>query len=70
MITKTASFTSYSIIFTTMSYSGTHDTVHPISLDSLKEDELTSFCKQLSEKSLEKVWEEEDDQYWSSYLND
>lgn len=50
-----------------MSNSGTHDSVQPINFDSLKEDELTTFCMQLSENSLAKVWEEEDDEYWASF---
>lgn len=62
--------TVFNSIFAIMGYSGTFETVKPISLNSLKEEELTNFCMQLSEKSLSKVWEEEDDEYWASYLND
>jgi hypothetical protein len=60
----------FNSIFTMMSYSGTHEGIKPINLDSLKEEELTTFCMQLSEKSLAKVWEDEDDEYWASYLKD
>jgi hypothetical protein len=60
----------FNSIFAIMGYSGTFEIVKPISLNSLKEDELTTFCMQLSEKSLSKVWEEEDDEYWASYLKD
>ena len=60
----------FNSIFAMMGYSGTFETVTPISLNSPKEDELTTFCMQLSQKSLSKVWEQEDDEYWASYLKD
>lgn len=34
------------------------------------ERELTFFAMSISEKSLEKVWENEDDAYWESYLKE
>ncbi len=35
-----------------------------------EKNDLTTLCMQVSEKSLEKVWEKEDDEYWKSYLKD
>lgn len=34
----------------------------------LNEKELTAFTMQASEQSLAKVWEDEDDNYWESFL--
>ncbi len=60
----------FNSLFAMMGYTGTFETIKPISVSSLKEDELTTFCMELSEKSLFKVWEQEEDEYWASYLND
>lgn len=35
---------------------------------NVPENELTSFSMKVSEKSLEEVWEDEDDDYWESFL--
>lgn len=34
----------------------------------LNEKELTSFTMQASEQSLAEVWDDEDDDYWESFL--
>lgn len=51
-------------------YSGTRETEQLVNIASLKDSELTNFCMQVSEKSLAKVWDNEDDEYWASYLKD
>lgn len=51
-------------------YTGTHEIEQPVKTASLKDSELTNFCMQVSEKSLAKVWDSEDDEYWASYLKD
>lgn len=58
----------FTSVFEKLSYTGTFETNTPISFQSLKEDEMTPFCMQTSEKSLSKEWEQEDDEYWASYL--
>lgn len=57
-------------LFLNRGYTGTHETEHPVNIASLKDSELTNFCMQVSEKSLAKVWDNEDDEYWASYLKD
>lgn len=58
------------VMYAVIGYSWTHETERPIRVTSLKESELTNFCMQISEKSLAKVWDNEDDEYWVSYLKD
>ncbi len=53
-------------------YNGTAE-ILPDTIDIVYKEEkndLTTLCMQVSEKSLEKVWEKEDDEYWKSYLKD
>lgn len=64
------SITIFNSLISIGSYTGTHETVQAVSISSLKEEELTNFCMQVSEKSLAKVWDNEDDEYWASYLKD
>ncbi|MDZ4808393.1 MAG: hypothetical protein SGI96_08980 [Bacteroidota bacterium] len=60
-----------SSLFHNRGYTGTHEIEQPINnIASLKEGELTNFCMLISEKSLAKVWDNEDDEYWASYLKD
>lgn len=60
----------YNSFISLRDYTGTHESFQPAALMSLKEDELTNFCMQVSEKSLASVWDNEDDEYWASYLKD
>jgi hypothetical protein len=64
------SVTIFNSLISIRGYTGTHETVQAVSISSLKEEELTNFCMQVSEKSLAKVWDNEDDEYWASYLKD
>ncbi|HLF47412.1 MAG TPA: hypothetical protein VI548_13370 [Chitinophagaceae bacterium] len=64
------SVTIFNALMPLRGYTGTHESVQPIAISSLKEDEFTKFCMQVSEKSLAKVWDNEDDEYWASYLKD
>ncbi len=36
--------------------------------DELTERELTMMCMKLSEKSLTKDWDNEDDEYWNNFI--
>lgn len=54
--------------FEELNYTGTFEIIRPISINSLKDEEMTTFCMQISEVSLNKEWEQEDDEYWASYL--
>ncbi len=51
-------------------YNGTAEVLPEPFITPLKEKGLTNLCMQISEKSLAKVWENEDDEYWESYLKD
>lgn len=35
----------------------------------VEDENLTSFCMEVSESSLREVWDNEDDEYWASFLN-
>ena len=39
-------------------------------MESLKESELTHMCMSVSEKSFQKIWEDEDDAKWERFLKD
>ena len=51
-------------------YSATSEFERPAKSVSLSEEELTNMCMSLSESSLAKEWENEDDEYWESFLKD
>lgn len=46
-------------------------TSHPVlsSPLSISDDELTTYCMQISERSLNEDWENEDDERWNTFLN-
>jgi hypothetical protein len=64
------SVTIFNALMPIRGYTGTQEVIHPVTISPLKENELTNFCMQVSEKSLAKVWDNEDDEYWASYLKD
>lgn len=64
------SISMISSLFPNRGYTGTHEVEQPVNITSLRDNELTNLCMQVSEKSLAKVWDNEDDEYWASYLKD
>lgn len=57
-------------LFGSLYYSGTSEYQKPTRFVSLGDEELTKMCMNLSESSLAKDWEGEDDEYWASFLKD
>lgn len=51
-------------------YSFSDDTIIRNPYDEDEGEELTRLCMETSEGSLSEVWDDEDDEYWASFLNE
>lgn len=59
-------FLNFAFFFHNFGYTYTNDTVKN-EYSTFNENELTSFCMKVSEKSLEEGWDNEDDERWNSF---
>lgn len=62
-------FLNFVSSFGNFGYTYTSDSIKS-GYSSLNDKELTSFCMEISEKSLKDAWDNEDDERWNNFLID